>query len=92
MTQDVTTNAHKKLEENLWTGKVVIAVSWTGLCGWLWLAMVYGMATAKPVPGTTQESMNMALGMAVTLTTGCVGSVWLLGCVVVLVLYALFRR
>lgn len=92
MTQDVTTDPNKKIQDNLWTGKVVIAVLWTGLCGWLWLTMVYGMALHEPVPGTSAESNNMALGMAVTLTTGCVGGVWLLGCVVVLVLYALFRR
>lgn len=91
MTQDAT-DPNKKLQDNLWTGKVVIAVFWTGICGWLWLTMVYGMASVKPAPGSTQESMNMALGMAVTLTTGCVGSVWLLGCLVVLVIYALLRR
>lgn len=86
------TSAPEKIQNQLWIAKLVIAFLWTSACGLLWLMMILLMAAHQPSPGISAETSNAALGMAAVMATGCVGGVWLLGSVVLLVIYALVRR
>jgi hypothetical protein len=69
--------------------KMVLA--WTALSVTCWGSYTALVATHPQPDFTDEENAAVTLGTAAC-TAGCVGSVWLLGLVVGLVIYALVRR
>jgi hypothetical protein len=82
----------EEIQNAFWMGKLGFAAIWTGLCGLFWITMIVGMANQPPDPALDQQARDTALGMAGCIATGCAGSVWLGGLIILLIVYAIFRR
>ena len=82
----------KKPISPLWLFKVGAFLAWTTLSGLLWLMLALPMLAHEPVSGTTPESNAAAQGVAIVLVTGCTGGIWMVGVVVLLLVYAVLRR
>jgi len=91
MSEDNTSKA-ETIQNAFWAGKLGLALIWTITCGFLWLAFIASMANQPPPPDATPDVANAAMATAGCLVTGCMGSVWLVGLIVLLVLYAIIRR
>lgn len=76
----------------LWNLKIGAFLSWTALMGLLWFMMASNLVGHEPVPGTTPESNSAAQGLALVMLTGCTGGAWVVGVIVLLLVYAIFRR
>jgi len=82
----------ESVQTAFWAGKLGLALIWTITCAGFWILFLVAMVNQPPPPNTTPDMANTALGMAGCMATGCVGSVWLVGLIVLLVLYAIIRR
>lgn len=75
-----------------WKIRALIVAAWTALCGLLTVLLLLPVLTVQPDPGVSAETHATALGASMACTTGCMGSVWFVGLVIGLVIYALVRR
>lgn len=79
----------EQVRNALWAGKLGLALIWTAFCGLLWLLWLTGTVDRMQMDGAGTDT---AIGMAGCLVTGCMGSVWMGGLLLLLVVYAIVRR
>ena len=72
------------------TPRAVVVLLWTMLCGWAWVASI-GSIAGEVDQYTTDAEMS-GNGCAMMITTGCLGSVWILGLLAVFLVVAILRR
>mgnify|MGYP007046948837 CR=1 FL=1 len=78
-----------KARDASWGLRILLVLGWTGLCAFVAILWVGGMATT---PAAQDPDAAAALGMASCIAVGCSGGVWFLGLIAGLVIYGLVRR
>lgn len=79
----------EQVQNALWAGKLGLALIWSAFCTLFWLIWLTGTVDRMQMDGTGTDT---AIGMAGCLVTGCMGSMWMGGLLLLLVVYAIVRR
>jgi len=75
-----------------WKIRALIVAAWTALCLLVTVAWTAPVVLMEPDPNLPADAHAAVVGSGVACAAGCTGSVWLLGLIVGLVIYALVRR